>query len=132
MGFYSLNCERCDKRTTHEKLLSEPDDPDDTNAIKHNGRWVLCRECDAGRSKAELPDEVVEFWVTANVEAGMSIQVHPEFIPDGVSLEEYIEQQLVERRNELSREIADGIQKRQVEMSGLPESEELSGFPPNY
>jgi hypothetical protein len=65
------------------------------------------RESGAGRSKADLPE-------------------------DGVSLTEYIENQLKERRGELAREIADGLYESQVEGHGLPESEELSGFPPNY
>lgn len=131
MTLYSMTCERCDEMTTHRQSGAGPDVE---HAVKHPrfDCWVLCDECNAGRSKADLPEEGADFWVKAQVETGLPIRVHPDMIPDGTSLSEHIETQLKERRGELAREIADGIREGQVEMHGLPESEELSGFPPNY
>lgn len=133
MSLYTMTCERCDKLTTHESAR-EPDESDESLAVEHPhfDKWVLCRECEAGRSKADLPEDGANFWVRAQVETGLPITVYPEMIPDGTSLEEYLEAELKERRGELAREMADGIREGQVEMHGLPEAEDISGFPPNY
>lgn len=131
MTLYSIVCERCDERTTHRQVHNGSDIE---HSIKHPtyGCWVLCDECKAGRSKADLPEEGATFSVKAQIKERLSITVDPEMIPDGMSLNEYVEKQLKDNRGELSRKIADGLNRGQVRLSGLPESEEVDGFPPNY
>lgn len=130
MSLYSLYCDRCDRRTTHEESRGHDDHPD--HLVKEHPRYdtvVVCRDCLGGRGKSNLPEDGAELWVTANVQQGLALTVHPEEIPDGTDLYEHLEDLLVENKGRLAREIADGIRDSQVEFKGI-ETDDMDGYPP--
>lgn len=117
MSIYTRYCDRCDKHTTHDEDRGHKNyeytkkDP----AFEESRRTLACRACNRYRSKENLPDdEGTIVPVTATVEVPLPITVHPDSIEDGQSLNEYVEQSVIEQRGEVAARVADGVRPSQL------------------
>lgn len=69
-------------------------------------------------------DEPIDVWVSTLVEQGVSITVHPDFIKDDETLEEYVEKEIKENYlGRIAAEIADGIRESDVDIESVGKEE---------
>lgn len=69
---------------------------------------------------AEEIDEPIELWITTLVKQGVSMQVHPEFLPEDTTLEEHVEEEIKENYvGRIAAEIADGIRSGDIEIESV-------------
>lgn len=130
MSLYALDCDRCDKKTTHEEV-SHFDDDVPEEAKKQHPRYdteVYCRDCAAGRSKGDIPEDGAEIWFETAVTQSLTATIHPEDIDEGDSLLEHLDKLAKERREEVVREIADGIRVSQIERDGRIKTDDMDGW----
>lgn len=65
-------------------------------------------------------DEPMELWVTTLVEQGVALEVHPDFIREDETLEEYVEEEIKENYvGRIAAEIADGIRSGDIEIDSV-------------
>lgn len=118
MAFYNLHCERCGGVQPHEIPFEHEDEKVQMREHPDIGESVYCRNCERGNSKADL-DGDTDIWVNANISQGVSMTVHPDFIPDDETLEQYIERRLREEYiGRLAAEVADGLRENDVAFAG--------------
>lgn len=69
---------------------------------------------------AEEIDEPIELWITTLVEQGVSMQVHPDFLPEDTTLEEHVEEEIKENYvGRIAAEIADGIRSGDIQIESV-------------
>lgn len=126
MTLYTLPCDRCGGRTTHGKVGHE--DPNEYKSVQdHKGTTVYCRRCEdsAILSKGDIEgDENIVAEIEVSDSLGLT--VHPDFIREDETLQEYIEREL--RKNHLGQiaaEMADGIRDSQVEVKRVKREDDV-------
>lgn len=104
MSLYTLYCERCQRRTTHDEVWDHESHPLSIEHPRYDTE-VLCRDCEHGRSKADVPAEGMDVDVTAKLKVTIPAHIDPDAIRDDESIYEYAERLVRENRVESLREV---------------------------
>lgn len=109
MSLYTLYCERCQRQTTHDEGAFEGAPEGAVKEHPRFGKMVYCRDCEAGRSRADVPEDGMDVTVTAKLQVSVPVEVDPSEIEDDESIYEYVarlvrDEHLEAVREELSKE----------------------------
>lgn len=75
---------------------------------------------DVSEMTGEELNEPTELWITTLVEQGVSMQVHPDFLPEDTTLEEHVEEEIKENYvGQIAAEIADGIHSGDIQIESV-------------
>lgn len=69
-------------------------------------------------------DGPTEVWIVTHVEQGIGMTIHPDFIGQDETIEEFVEKELENQLGDIAREIADGIRESDVTIDRV-EKEDL-------
>lgn len=121
MSLYTLYCERCQRRTTHDEVLGRKAEQEHVKEHPRYDTKVLCRDCKHGRSRADVPEEGLDVTLTAKLKVrGIDAHLDPDEIQEEESVYEYAQRIIKERHMD---DVTELLAEEMVE-SGFIEREE--------
>lgn len=117
MSLYTLYCERCDKRTTHEEVWDHQSHPLSVEHDRYDDLEVVCRDCNAGRSKADIPDDGLDATATVKLKIrDFPVHIDPSEIEEDEDIYEYVERLV---REEHMEDLVENVTEQTVEAAIL-------------